>query len=122
VEVIRDGSVAAERLFPDGSREGEMEVGLRVEHDGWVAARCSGEARDSFGHAVYAHTSPVYVDAGRVSPLRAEDAGFFVGSLDRSLDWIARQGRYANDRQRREVRDLFLRGKEVYEGLMKGKG
>ena len=121
VEVIQDGAVAAERIFPDGSREGDLEVSLKVEHDGWTAARCSGEARDSFGHAVYAHTSPVYVQTGRVSPASAQDAAFFVGSIDQSLDWIARKGRYANDRQRQEVRDLFLRGREVYEGLMKGK-
>ena len=48
---------------------------------------------------------------------RAEAASFFLQSIDESLSWIKTVGRYNNDQQREDVRELFRRGREVYAGL-----
>jgi hypothetical protein len=82
-----------------------------------VAARLWGDARDSFDQAIYAHTSPTYFSCGRVPDVRADDARFFLDSIDESLKWIDTVGRYNTDAQREDVRDLFRRGREVFAGL-----
>ncbi|MFT5377789.1 MAG: hypothetical protein ACI906_004629 [Candidatus Latescibacterota bacterium] len=71
-------------------------------------ARWSG-AR--IGHAVYAHTSPVYLRCGRPPKERREAVQFFLHSIDESLQWIDHWGRYNNDQQRDEVKELFRRGR-----------
>jgi hypothetical protein len=48
---------------------------------------------------------------------RADAARFFLDSIDESLKWIGTVGRYNNDEQREDVRELFRRGREVYSGL-----
>ena len=42
---------------------------------------------------------------------------FFLRSIDESLKWIDSYGRYNNDQQREDVRELFRRGREVFAGL-----
>ena len=96
------------------------ETEVQVEADGWIAARCSGTARDSFNQAIYAHTSPVYVRNGRVNRLQTESARYFVDSIDRSLEWVRQTGRFTKDEQRDAVVALFLKGREGYERLLKG--
>ena len=117
VELVRDGVVTHKWHYPAGSYAGELCVDLIPETDGWVAARLSGHARDSFDHAVFAHTSPIWFDRGRPPIQRLEDAQFFIGAIDRSLDWIARKGRYTSNDQRQAVADLFRSGQRVFEGM-----
>ena len=90
-----------------------------VERDGWVAARLWGNARDSFDQSIYAHSSPVYFACGTESAARGDAARFFLNSIDESLKWIDSYGRYNNDKQRQDVKELFQRGREVYAGLVK---
>ncbi len=116
-EVVVDGKVVCRQEWVQGRREGAFRHGFQAERDGWVAARVWGEARDSFGHSIYAHTSPVYFRSGRPSARQAESARFFLDSIDESLKWIDTWGRYNNDKQRQEVKELFRRGREVYVGL-----
>ena len=116
-EVVADGEVVHRQGFPSGERTGSLRCELAAERDGWVAARLWGDARDSFDQAVYAHTSPTYYTCGRPPEARPGDARFFLDSIDESLRWIDSVGRYDNDRQREEVRDLFRRGREVFAGL-----
>ena len=65
----------------------------------------------------YAHSSPSYFRCGARPAERAADANFFLRSIDESLKWIGSYGRYNNDQQREEVRELFRRGRAVYAGL-----
>ena len=41
----------------------------------------------------------------------------FLRSIDESLKWIDSYGRYNNDQQREDVRELFRRGREAFAGL-----
>jgi len=117
VEIVQDGRVIGGRKLPEGSVEGELHEVVSVANDGWIAARCSGAARDSFEQAIFAHTSPVYMQTGIPSPVRRESAQFFVDSLNSSLEWVNTTGRFLNKQQRTTVVNLFREGQRVYEEL-----
>ena len=114
VEVIHNGEVVATQQLAAGNRSGSLRHGVDAQSDGWVAARCWSDSRDSFDHSIFAHTSPVYVKGGPPPAQRDAAARYFIDALDRSLEWIDSYGRYNNDQQRKDVRELFRRGREVY--------
>jgi hypothetical protein len=118
VELVADGQVVAARCFPEGSREGEWRVSYTVQADGWLAARLFSTRRDSFYQPLFAHTSPVWVRAGRVPLKRAASARYFVSALDDTYDWVQRMGRYANERQRTEVLELLREGQAVFARML----
>ncbi|MBT5877095.1 MAG: CehA/McbA family metallohydrolase [Candidatus Latescibacteria bacterium] len=120
VELIQNGKIAQTWTYHEGSRSGQVSFDVKPSTDGWVAARCSGSARDSFDQAVYAHTSPIWFDIGRPQPERALDAEYFIQSIERSLDWVGRTGRYASDDQRDAVAELFRKGQKCYEAILTG--
>jgi len=119
VEIVRDGFVIARKEFATGSREGSFVQTVLPETDGWIAARCSGNARDSFDQAIFAHTSPVYVQTGALSPAREEAARFFADVIRGSVDWVNTKGRFHNKQQRTTVLNLFREGAAVYEGMLR---
>ena len=58
--------------------------------------------------------------ARRLGPrrrMRVVGIQYFLNGIEDSLKWIDSYGRYNNDRQRDEVKDLFRRGREAYAGL-----
>ena len=117
VELIQDGKVAAFKDLPEGSRSGQFEADLPVIGDSWVAGRCGSDARDSFFHAIYAHTSPVYIRTGTASPARRESAEYFQREIDKSLEWIRVKGRFTKNEQREEMEHLFQEARLRYETL-----
>ncbi len=118
VQVVLNGEVVRTWEFPEGITQGTFRERIVVPSDGWLAARVYSHERDSFLQEIYAHTSPVYFRTGVLNPARAADAHWFIERIDDALDvWISHRFRYANDKQRNEVRELFRRAREVYVGL-----
>ncbi|HOT35207.1 MAG TPA: hypothetical protein PLT86_00900, partial [Candidatus Latescibacteria bacterium] len=74
---------------------------------------------DSFDQAIFAHTSPVYVQTGALSPAREEAARFFADVIRGSVDWVNTKGRFHNKQQRTTVLNLFREGAAVYEGMLR---
>jgi hypothetical protein len=111
LEVIANGQVVAERpptcdpSSPEGTgpqppnRE-VLEADVLLEEGGWIAARC--------GVFPCAHTSPVYVQVGGRPP-RPDPAALAVvrGHLDGMLEWVEREGRFENDKQRQRLAGIF---------------
>ena len=116
-ELVVNGAVVECWEWPEGRREGALHRSFKAERDGWVAARLWGDSRDSFDQSIYAHSSPSYFHCGAPPAEREADANFFLRSIDESLKWIDSYGRYNNDQQREDVRELFRRGREVFEGI-----
>ena len=115
VELIQNGSTVATREFPKGSRKDSFTTDITANTDGWMAARLGSGARDSFGQAIWAHTSPVYINAENVpSAERDRDARWLVNQIDESLSWISTGAKFYTDTQRKEVLDLFGNGRDVY--------
>ena len=123
VEIVRDGMVVEERvLVGEDQREGEWAVDVNMASDGWVAARVFGMARDSFGQAVYAHASPVYLGEGIPIGQAGDAAAFFASKIAAASETIARYGRFTTDAQREEVLHLFEAGRKIYAKLEENYG
>ncbi len=117
-EIVVNGAVVHREEWLSGPREGTFKYGTRVDTDGWIAVRLWGNARDSFDQSIYAHSSPVYFRCGRTPAERPEAARFFLDSIGESLKWIDTVGRYNDDRQREDVKDLFRRGEDAFLNLV----
>ena len=102
----------------EGASAGEFVADLDVNADGWIAAKASSDARDSFFQPVFAHTSPIYVKAGRHGEEKKAAAAWFDDRIETSLEWVRAKGRFYTDRQRQEVVDLFRQGQQVYRDMM----
>ena len=98
IELVHNGSIAQRKAPDKASQSGAWTFDIEIETDGWVAARAYGEARDSFAQAIYAHTSPVYIGTGRPNRIAQESAAFFVRSIDDSIDWVSRIGKFHKKR------------------------
>ncbi len=120
VEIIMNGSVVAGEHTASGSNEGKLSATLAAPYDGWIAARCAGQSRDSYGHAQWAHTSPIYLQAGSRDSAARESAQFFVGRIERSLRWITEQGRFEEASHRQRMQQLFREGRESFLRLAQG--
>jgi hypothetical protein len=118
VELVFNGNVVAQDVFDQGSKEGHLEADVAAPSDGWFAARLWSESRDSFFQPIFAHTSPVYVNAGLDAPERKDAAVWFDRNIEDSLEWVRTKGRLYTDRQRQEVIDLFREGQEVYRAMI----
>jgi hypothetical protein len=105
LEIVQDGEVVA-ATSEDGARRLALSAELRVDRDGWVAARCGGPGyfggpahRDVWGRGMFAHTSPIYVTTGdewrRFDPAHAR---YMLTLIEGSLGHIRHRAvRYPGD-------------------------
>ena len=114
VELIYNGDCVVSRNFEPGLKSGAIQFDLELGFEGWIAARLYSKARDSFNQPVFAHTSPIYLKNGRYSSKRKQSAKWFADQIEESKYWIGTKGKFYNDKQRREVMDLFNHAQAVY--------
>ena len=119
VEILFNGKSVATEFFPDGLKNGQIEVDVPTSSDGWIAARISTDVRDSYHHPVFAHTSPVYINTGLDSPEMSIAARGFSETIERNLEWVMSRGKFYTDHQRREVSDLHKAGQELFNNMIK---
>ena len=119
IEIVQNGRVVRSHALIgiNQQRHGIQTHALKIESDGWIAARAYGNARDSFAQAIYAHTSPIYIGDGIPADAINGSAEFFVRSIDDSINWINKTGRFTQDQQREEILHLFNQGRKVYSNL-----
>ncbi len=120
IELVCNGEVVAREEYSEGLREGVLRARLAVPNDSWIAARCWGRQRDSYGHSQWAHTSPVYVEAGGPNPAARASGEFFVEEIERAIEWITTKGRFEHDDHRQRMVEIFNAGREQYERLARG--
>ena len=118
IELLYNSNVVARETFEEGSASGTLEANVDVNADGWIAAKASSDTRDSFFQPIFAHTSPIYIKAGRDSAEKKAAAAWFDDSIETSLEWVRAKGRFYSDQQRQEVVDLFRQGQQVYKEMM----
>jgi hypothetical protein len=119
IEVMADGVVILRDETPPGARSGTVQGSVDASV-GWVAARARGSARNSYDHALWAHTSPVYVRDAPAPSIRSAAARAFIAGIDESLTWVTTQGRFDDASQRDRIVELFRDGRGTYEGWAKG--
>ncbi len=123
LEIVQGGKIVAAKENPELSRNLTLETTLNAEKSSWIAARAhSAEilpyqtswyvVRD--GIPLMAHTSPVYVEVDGQPTRSSEDAAFFIGWIDESLDWVKNTARIPDPEQRREMIELFESARKIY--------
>ena len=85
---------------------------------GWLAARAWGARRTSYGHALWAHTSPVYLREFSERDRVRTSSQYFLERIDTTTDWLTRQARFDNASQRERMLTLFAEGRSAYAALL----
>jgi hypothetical protein len=115
VEIVRDGAVVASTLVADGAGAGRFVATIDAVGAGWLAARCWGRRRTSYGHPLWAHTSPVYLRERPDSRIVRAASQTLIEEIDRSQDWLRSRARYDDGSQKTRMLQLFADGREVFE-------
>jgi hypothetical protein len=97
-----------------------IDTTVGVEDSPWLCAVARGPRHPAvLGPVVFAHTSPVYVEAGGRPVARAASARWLLDWLDRFGELLTAHGRFADDRQRDEVTAVVERARAWYQSLVK---
>jgi hypothetical protein len=118
VEIVRDGVVIARDENVAGALSGTLQTRVDVGDAGWLAARAWGRRRTSYGHALWAHTSPVYLRDAAEDAIRRAAAGAFVARIDTAIDWLTTTARFDDRGQYDRMLTLFAEGRAAYERLL----
>jgi len=119
LEVVANGQVIATARAEGGGLSTRLSINTthRLDRSAWLAARARGPYHRFLANdaSVYAHTSPVYCLAGNDRIGLPADGQFFVEWIDKLIAMCEKRGRYASDEQKRDVVELFRKGRAYYE-------
>jgi hypothetical protein len=114
IEIVADGETIVSRILDAPSNRELWEPTVDLSERSWVVVRCFERAADTVR---FAHTAPFYIE-GRVSKKKPESARYFIEWID---DLIERLGKtkegFETEAQRAEVKQDYLRARQVYEEI-----
>ncbi len=112
LELIVNGKVAA------STAGGAITHRLHLETSSWIAARVWGERHRLVVNdpRVFAHTSPVYCYVNKQPIGIAEDARLVLAWIDRLIRDVESSPRFSTEARRREVLEVFGKGRRYYAG------
>jgi hypothetical protein len=114
LEIVQDGRVVASACAGEDPTRIRLTTELRVQADGWIAARCDGP--DTLWHTwtvrPAAHTSPVYV-VGDARPERGPDLAFLQTIVEGGLTWLDTLATPVDAETHRRLRRTFLKASRV---------
>jgi hypothetical protein len=115
-----DGVLAAAEAGGAGGGPAELAIDtvVAVEDPLWLCAVARGPGHPSaLGPVVFAHTSPVWVEAGGRPVRRPASARWLLNWLDRFEALLGGHGRFADDGQRAEILAVADRARAVYRAI-----
>lgn len=122
LELVHNGDVIR-AAAPSGRRnEATIDGTVEVTGGGWIAARAHGRTMLEYGPTwrrmpVFAHTSPIYLDA-RGRPLAAgRSARLLLEQLETFRRWIKTQANLPGGDERREAIRLADRARAIYRRI-----
>jgi hypothetical protein len=111
IEVLFKGRVIR---TAQGAGRLALNFSFDVREGGWFAAR----AFERPDHTVrFAHTSPVYIEAGEDRGTVPEDAQFLLAWIDREMAFYRSLPGFREPAHREAMLDLFQRAREIYAAL-----
>ncbi|MBI4663056.1 MAG: CehA/McbA family metallohydrolase [Verrucomicrobia bacterium] len=136
LELVHNGKVvhAAASRAVDGHFEAAIDFNLEINEPSWLALRVpggsmdssgavvvppttpvrgSGEAKNEMGEALFAHTSPTYIELGGKGIFRKEAAEELLADMESALKTIPMKAKFAEDAQREEVLKIYRDGIEM---------
>jgi hypothetical protein len=117
IELVRDGEVVATRRCAPDETHAEWTVTVDAT-GGWLAARAWGRRRNSYAHAAWAHTSPVYLRELAERDLVRVAARRLIARIDSASEWLAQHARFDDARQQQRMLQLFGDGRSFYAELV----
>jgi len=116
LELVASGHVIRSITAPDNAGRWIVEVEQPFAKNGWVVARAFEPAGKTIR---FAHTSPIYLDAGVPAPAAA-DAKFFLEWIDREIAFYTASRGFRTRGQQDEMLALFRQAREVYARMVPG--
>jgi hypothetical protein len=112
IEIVSSGVVVASGTTP-------LRVKVPVRGPGWIAARCAGPERLSYGmRNIGAHTSPVYLTDGAARCFSAPAAEYMMKLVEGGMLWLDTVATPSSREQMDRVRSLFAEARGVLESRM----
>jgi hypothetical protein len=135
LELVHNGKVVhsvTDRAV-NGHFEAELNFALAVDTPGWFAlripggsldasgaaivppatpVRARGDSQNEMGEALFAHTSPIYVELAGKSLFKKEAAEALLANMELALRDIPPKAKFADDSQRNEVLKVYRDGIE----------
>ena len=138
IELVHNGQAVQSRSSRPvaGHFEAELTYQLEITEPGWIALRvASGSldtgdalvvppvtpirsstgARNEMGEALFAHTSPIYIELAGRSIFREEAARALIADMQKATQAIQDKARFADEPQQQEIMDLYHRGIETLQ-------
>jgi hypothetical protein len=123
LEIIHNGRVIqSERADADGTWKASLTGELKVETGGWIAARARGEKMLPYGKTwwqqpVFAHTTPVYLDAPGTPSEAQAAAELFLEQLTYLENWARDRAKFPTPENREETLRLIGEAQSIYRRL-----
>jgi hypothetical protein len=80
---------------------------MTVDEPGWFAVRTESATKNELGQALFAHTSPVYVDVAGQRPFDVEIARTLLKEVEEAQAAIAKQGRFTTPAAQKDLLALY---------------
>jgi len=124
IELVHNGEVihAADSKPVASHFEAEMDFSMDVDEPGWLALRIptdrvyearsqySGKGTNILGKALFAHTSPVYVELGGRKMFEPAAAERLISDMERSISMIQAKGIFDTAQERVRVLEIYREG------------
>jgi hypothetical protein len=116
LEIVWNGQVVKSVAATGRAASSTADLELDAKESGWFAARTFEK---SVPGVRFAHTSPVYVQAGTSRGVVAEDAQFFLDWIDREMKFYQSHPGFKAEPDRQAMLSLFRQARGVYARLAK---
>jgi hypothetical protein len=114
LEIIYNGSVIQAVSDPKGPSRLSIDMEKTFDSPGWVVARCFEQP----GRTIhFAHTSPIYLQAGTRAHIVPADAQFFVDWISREILFYKESGGFRSADDRDEMLYFFRKAQRIYSVL-----
>jgi hypothetical protein len=114
LEIIYNGSILKAVSDPQGSGRLSIDMEKVFDGPGWVVARCFEQPDKTIR---FAHTSPIYLQAGKRAHIVPADARFFIDWLDREIRFYQESGEFRSVDDRDQMLYLFRKARRIYSVL-----
>ena len=81
-----------------------------MDGPGWVALRANSDAKNELGERLFGHTSAVYFEVDGRTIFKPEAADTLVADMEDAIETIQEKSKFADDRQRDEVLEVYRQG------------
>src|SRR5262249_17891769 len=109
------GKVIATAKLADDGLAATLDQEITLERGGWLAFRAEGRGtNDTPIPSLNAHTNPVYIEAGGVTPRSADEARAFLKWIDQFELLVRGRNRFPTEKLRKQAQEQIEAARLVY--------